>query len=122
MIFKLIISVLAFCSIGCTVFTVTPSDRTINAQTSYTWIITFSPISNRTAITFSFPSTVTVTNNSSVIYNSGLLAISSFTSNTISFSASGIGAVNNATITVTNVVNPPSAIPSTTDFTVTSDF
>ena len=122
MIFKLIISILQLSLIESTVFTVNPSDPTINAVTSYAWSITFSPTSSRTSITFTFPSATTVSSNSTIIYNSSSITVSSFTSNTISFSASSVITTSNVTIIVTNIVNPTSAITSTTDFSITSDF
>ena len=122
MIFTSIITYLILtCSqVSPTDFTIVPTTLAINALADYLWNINFSPIAARTTITLTFSNNVTLTSTSAVMYNSLPLTIIANGTNFITFDASSLAAAASASITVTNIRNPPMAKTSDYNFTLSS--
>lgn len=104
-----------------TTLNVSISNLNINALTTYTYQITFSDTSIRNLLTINFPLQTTISNTTAVQINGTTLNQSQFTINQASKSIVINKTVSTAaTIAISNVKNPPSAI-STYSFTISSN-
>lgn len=103
-----------------TTFTVAVANPVINAATQYVWNVTFNSTAPRNTVTLTFPTAVTVQSTSAVSYNGSPLTISGFTPNSITFSGTTLNLTTFVLLTISPILNPPSAIPSTHSFTLTT--
>jgi hypothetical protein len=97
-------------------FTLSLGNYNINAMTSYTWAVSFTDSTARTWMMLTFPSAAKLTANSLPYINTVLYPVSSFTSNSITITTTGLTISSLISIVITNVTNPYSAQTSVTSF------
>ena len=116
------ILILTFTHVRPTTFEITPNSLTINTLTNYLWTFAFSPNGTRPTLALSFPAFLSLSPNSTALYNGVPQTLTALTSNSITISAANFSTLPALAITITNVVNPPSAVTSANTFFLTSDF
>jgi len=91
-------------------------------MTSYVWTVNFDNTTSRNPLIFTFPTQVKVQTNSTVMLGGANLTMNSFTPNSINVSGSGlIITLPSMQFTITNIINPPSALVSSLNFYFTTN-
>ncbi len=105
-----------------TTISVALADYKINALTNYTWLISFTDLSSRTYMTFTFPTAVSPSPNSLAHIATTQITPSNIGTNSLTISTTGLTITSTMSIILTNIVNPSSALTSVRTFYFTSDF